>query len=156
MKISKELLRDRRLHRLAGGMLVLCAAAALVAWRMGVDGVMLKSAFDQTKDFLRERPWWLFAGLVILPGLPVPTSALLLLAGTVWGDRPVAACALSLAALAINMSWTYWAAAWPGRGLLEKLLAKSTLRIPELQENNHLRLILVLRLTPGVPLFLQN
>jgi uncharacterized membrane protein YdjX (TVP38/TMEM64 family) len=58
--------------------------------------------------------------------------------------------------MALNMTWTYWVAARPGRGLVEKLLAATSLRIPELPRGNHLQMILILRLTPGVPLFLQN
>jgi uncharacterized membrane protein YdjX (TVP38/TMEM64 family) len=54
------------------------------------------------------------------------------------------------------MTWTYWLAAYPARGLMEKLLARSTLRIPKLPKNNHLRALLLLRLTPGIPLFVQN
>ena len=156
MDALKKILSDRRFHRLAGLGLLLGAAAMLLAWRMGVDLAMLKAGWLRAEAFLRERPWWLFAGLVILPGLPVPTSALLVLAGTVWSDRPVAACAICLVAIALNMSWTYWLAARPGRGLVEKLLAAGTLRVPELPRGNHLRLLLVLRLTPGVPLFFQN
>ncbi|MDP3851650.1 MAG: VTT domain-containing protein [Luteolibacter sp.] len=156
MTILKKVLKDRRFHRLAGGMLVLGAGAVLLAWRMGVDLQLMKSWWKQTEAFLMDRPWLLFAGLVILPGLPVPTSALMLLAGTVWRDRPLTACALCLVAIALNMSWTYWAAARPGRGLVEKLLAAGSLQIPEMPHGNHLRFILLLRLTPGFPLFLQN
>lgn len=156
MEVLKTILRDRRFHRLAGVALVLGAGLLLLAWKLGVDGAMLKAAWKNAERFLMDRPWWLFAGLVLLPGLPVPTSALMLLAGTVWRDRPLAACGICLAALALNMSWTYWVAARPGRGLVEKFLAAGTLRIPVLPKDNHLRAILLLRLTPGVPLFLQN
>jgi uncharacterized membrane protein YdjX (TVP38/TMEM64 family) len=152
----KKILSDRRFHRMAWVLLVLGAGAGLLAWKMGLDGVMVKSAWHQAEDFLMERPWLLFAGLVVLPGLPVPTSALLFLAGTVWRDRPLAACAVCLVAMALNMTWTYWVAARPGRGLVEKLLAATSLRIPELPRGNHLQMILILRLTPGIPLFLQN
>jgi uncharacterized membrane protein YdjX (TVP38/TMEM64 family) len=156
MEVLKAILRDRRFHRLAGAVLALSCGAALVAWRMGVDLGTLKSLWNEAEGFLMTRPWLLFAGLVVLPGLPVPTSALLFLAGVVWRDRPVAACAICLAAMALNMTWTYWAAARPGRGLVEKLLAAGRFKIPELPHGNHLRFILLLRLTPGFPLFLQN
>jgi uncharacterized membrane protein YdjX (TVP38/TMEM64 family) len=152
----QKILSDRRLHRLAGGLLVLGVGAGLLAWKMGLDGAALQAAWRQAEIFLMERSWLLFAGLVVLPGLPVPTSALLFLAGTVWRERPVAACAVCLVAMALNMTWTYWVAARPGRGVVEKLLAATTLRVPELPRGNHLRMILILRLTPGLPLFLQN
>ena len=156
MDMLKKLLSDRRFHRLAGGLLVLGAGAVLLAWKMGVDTAVLKTAWKQAEMFLMDRPWLLFAGLVVLPALPVPTSALLFLAGTVWRDRPIVACGICLLALALNMTWTYWAAARPGRGLVEKLLAAGKFQIPELPHGNHLRFILLLRLTPGFPLFLQN
>jgi uncharacterized membrane protein YdjX (TVP38/TMEM64 family) len=156
MTMLKTILNDRRFHRLAGVMVVLGAGALLLAWKLGVDGPMLKSWWKVAENFLMERPWWLFAGLVVLPGLPVPTSALLFLAGTVWRDRPVVACAVCIAAIALNMTWTYWAAAKPGRGLVEKFLATGSIRIPDLPQGNHLRLTLLLRLTPGIPFFIQN
>lgn len=156
MTALKKILSDRRFHRLAAVGALAGIAAVLLAWKLGVDGPMLKSAWKQTEHYLQSHPWLLFAGLVFLPGLPVPTSALLLLAGTVWRDRPVAACAICLLAMALNMTWTYWVAARPGRGVVEKLLAAGSIRVPEMQQGNHLRFLLVLRLTPGVPLFLQN
>lgn len=156
MAILKKILSDRRFHRLAGGMLVLGSGAVLLAWKLGVDLAMVKGWWGHAEMFLKERPWWLFAGLIVLPALPIPTSALLLLAGTVWRDRPVAACAICLLAMALNMSWTYWAAAGPGRGLVVKLLDAMGLRVPELPKGNDLRVILLMRLTPGFPFFVQN
>lgn len=156
MTMLKKILSDRRFHRLAAAGLVLGAGALLLAWKLGVDGAMLKSGWKATEHYLLARPWLLFAGLVLLPGLPVPTSALLFLAGTVWRDRPVVACAVCMAAIALNMTWTYWLAAKPGRGLVEKFLAAGSFRIPELPQGNHLRLTLLLRLTPGIPFFFQN
>lgn len=157
MRAWLSCLNDRRTRwgLAAGGLLG--AVALGVAWRAGLlDLARLRDLWHACEAFLRANPWCLFAGLVVLPGLPVPTSALLLLAGTVWRAQPAAACAISLLAMSLNMTWTYWIAARPARGVIEKLLASSTLRIPELPPGNHLRLILLLRLTPGVPLFLQN
>ncbi len=150
------MLSDRRFHRLAGAMLVLGAGASLLAWKMGVSETMLKEGWRQTEEFLKFRPVLLFAALVLLPGLPIPASTLLFLAGTVWHDRPVVACAICLLAMAMNMTWTYWVAARPGRGLVEKMLAMTSIRIPDLPQGNDLRLILILRLTPVLPFFLQN
>ena len=152
----QHILNDRRLHRLAGGLFALGAGSVLLAWKLDFNLTTLKEAWQQAEAFLMARPWLLFAGLVVLPGLPVPTSALLFLAGTVWHEHPPTACAICLIALALNMTWTYWAAARPGRHIVEKLLATSAFRIPELPQGNHLKMILILRLTPGLPLFLQN
>ena len=156
MEMVKKLLTDRRLHRLALVGVMLGAGGLLAAWKMGLTPADLKSAWVATEGLLRRHPWWLFLGLVVLPGFPVPTSALLLLAGSVWGGQPLKACAISLLAMALNMSWTYWAAAVPGRGVVERWLATGAFRVPEVPKGNQLRLLLVLRLTPGIPFFFQN
>jgi uncharacterized membrane protein YdjX (TVP38/TMEM64 family) len=156
MTILKKLLRDRRFHRLAGAALVLGVGGLLLAWKMGLDGAGLKAAWREAEGFLKAWPLLLFAALVVLPGFPVPTSALCFLAGTVWRDRPVMACAICLTALALNMTWTYWVAARPGRRLVERLLAATRFKIPDSPQGNRLRLLLIVRLTPGIPLFLQN
>lgn len=135
---------------------MLCAGVALLVWKLGLDVSMLKAAWEETESFLALHPWLLFAGLVILPALPIPTSALLLLAGTVWRERPLMACAFCLLAMALNMSWTYWLAARLGRELVVKLMSMMGFGIPELPKGNDLRAILFIRLTPGFPFFLQN
>ena len=61
-----------------------------------------------------------------------------------------------LLALALNLSWTYFIAAYPARNLIEKILRNTTIKIPDLPKKDHLRLILILRLTPGIPLFIHN
>lgn len=156
MELLWKLLADRRVRIGIAGSMVAAAIAAGVAWRMGVDLAALKSGWKVSEAYLTEHPWALFAALVILPGLPIPTSALLLLAGVVWRERPVMACLLCLLALAMNLTWTYWLAAGPARRWVEKLLKATSLQIPDLPRGDHLKLILVLKLTPGIPLFLQN
>jgi len=156
IEMLKTLLRDRRLHRLALAGGVLGAGLLLAAWQLGVEPGDWKRWWSAAEEALRGRPWWLFAALVLLPGLPVPMSALLVLTGVVWSRQPVMACGITLAAMALNMTWTYWLAAVPARSVVARLLASSGARLPELPRDNHMKLLLVLRLTPGVPFFIQN
>ena len=142
--------------RFAVAGMVVVLAAVLVAWQAGFDRAALAAAWAGTEEFLQARPWALFVALVVLPGLPFPVSVLLLAAGVAWHDDPLGACLLCVAALTINMSWTYWVAAGPGRRLVEWFIRWSSLKIPDLPRSDHLRLILVMRLTPGIPLFFQN
>lgn len=155
-----EMLRNLLSHRWTRiALLCLVAAGLLVgwlAWNSGVDLAALKNGWNQTLAFLKQHPWALFAALVILPGLPIPTSVLLATAGVVWRGKPIMACSLCLLALALNLTWTYWLAAYPARRLVEKMLASTSIQIPDLPRGDHLKLILVMRLTPGIPLFLQN
>ncbi len=154
--VLKKILRDRRFHRLAGLGALLTVCVILAAWRAGVDAEMLRYGWEVTQGWLADHRWWLFAALVILPGFPVPTSALLLLAGTVWAEQPLVGCLVALAGIAMNMGWTHWLAAGPGRSLVAKWLEASEVRLPEMPAGNHVRMTLVLRLTPGIPFFLQN
>ncbi len=137
-------------------LLVAAAVCGLLAWKWGVDLASLKEAWTQLNDYLVRNPAALFIALVVLPGLPVPMSALLFTAGVVWRHEPLMAVSLSMLAIAINLTWTYWVAAGPARRVVEKLLASSSINIPDLPRGDHFRLILVLKLTPGIPFFFQN
>lgn len=140
-------------------LICLCAlgfAAIFTAWKMGVDLAALKKMWVTANAYLVKHPLVLFVALVFLPGLPIPTSALLFTAGVVWRQQPVMACSLCVLAMALNLTWTYWLAAGPARKLVEKMLAASSFRIPDLPQGNHLKLILVMKLTPGIPFFVQN
>ncbi|MEY3895535.1 MAG: hypothetical protein RLZZ214_1054 [Verrucomicrobiota bacterium] len=155
-----ELLRKLLAHRwMRVGMVCLFLAGLLagwIAWKMGVNLETLKEAWTQLNDYLVKYPGALFLALVLLPGLPVPTSALLFTAGVVWRHQPVMAVSLSLLAMSLNLAWTYWLAAGPARRLVEKMLAATEIQIPDLPRGDHLKLILVLKLTPGIPFFFQN
>lgn len=156
MDVLKRLMKDRRFHRLAGAGALMAAVLGLIAWKAGVDAHTLKAWWLVAEGWLTNHPGLLVLALVVLPGLPIPTSALMFFAGTVWRDQPLIACAVCMGTTALNLSWTYWVAAKPGRGLVERLLSNSSIRVPELPKGNQLRVILLLRLTPGVPLFIQN
>jgi uncharacterized membrane protein YdjX (TVP38/TMEM64 family) len=156
MKELWQLIGSQRLRRTAAAMLLALGLVLGIGWWQGVNLADLQWFWQVIEQWLMQHPWILFWALVVLPGLPVPTSALLLAAGVVWRDRPLIACLLCLLAIALNMLWTYWLAAGPGRRGVEKFLASTSIRIPDLPHGDHLRVILIMRLTPGMPLFLQN
>lgn len=156
MELLRKLLLHRRVRIAVLGLGGLAVVAVVVAWKMGVDLATLEIWWKQLNDYLTKHPAALFWALVFLPGLPIPTSALLFTAGVVWRDRPVMACLLSMLAITLNLTWTYWLAAGPARRLVEKLLAASEIQIPDLPRGDHLKLILVMKLTPGFPFFIQN
>jgi uncharacterized membrane protein YdjX (TVP38/TMEM64 family) len=154
--VFARVLKDRRLHRLAGVGLLLGCGVFLAAWQAGVDVEMALEAWEGARGWLADHPVWLFVAILILPALPVPNSALLLLVGSAWADRPLLGCAVSLAALTLNMVWTYWLAAGPGRGMVGKWLESTGTKLPETLPENRVRMTVILRLTPGIPFFLQN
>jgi uncharacterized membrane protein YdjX (TVP38/TMEM64 family) len=103
-----------------------------------------------------RHPVVLFLALVILPSLPIPTSALYFTTGVIWREHPVMACCLSLSSMILNLSWTYWLASGPARRVVQKLLIKTRYILPSLEADGQLRLVLILKLTPGIPFFIQN
>lgn len=156
MKLFRKLMGDRRFQGFVLALMLMGMLVGLLAWQMGVTPADLKNAWMAVEGYLKKHPVVLFGALVFLPGLPVPTSALLLTAGVVWREKPLMACVLCLVALLLNLTWTYWLAAGPGRRLVERILAATPIKVPDLPKGNQLKLILVLKLTPGIPLFLQN
>lgn len=157
MSLLKKILSDRRFQRLAGVSVLCGAGCLLLAWKFGITPAMLKSGWEDVNHYLAGHSWLLFWALVFLPGLPIPTSALLFTAGVVWRENPLMAVGLCMLAMLLNLTWTYWLAAGPARRIVERILASSTrVRIPEVSKGDHLKLILVMRLTPGFPFFFQN
>lgn len=147
---------DRRVRLVLLGGAIVTIVAGVTAWQMGLDLSDLKAWWVLLNDYLVKNPWALFAALVILPGFPVPLSALLFTAGVVWRESPVMACLLCLLAITLNLAWTYWLAAGPGRKIVEKMLISTSVTVPDLPKGDHLKLILILKLTPGIPHFFQN
>jgi uncharacterized membrane protein YdjX (TVP38/TMEM64 family) len=106
--------------------------------------------------FLAKHPLWLLLAMVVLPGVPFPSSVLFLMAGAVWGDRPLVACGYGLAALVVNQAWTYALAAGPAHDVVGRLLRRFGWKMPVVKSENVTDTLLVLRLVPGIPLFVQN
>ena len=129
---------------------------AVVAWRMGYGPEDAKAAWGQLEEFMKVRPWLLFVAILILPGLPAPISPLMVLAGVVFHEHPILACLGCLIALELNLVWTYWVGRKPGRGFVQWIFEKSKVEVPTVAEENHMKWLLIVRLTPGFPLFIQN
>jgi len=106
-------------------------------------------------NWCRENPAGLFLAIAILPGFACPASPLLILAGIVWGST-ASACALAVSAVLLNITWTHWLSAGPGRTIIARILGERWERWQSMPRTNLWKLALMLRITPGVPLFVQN
>ena len=156
MVMFRKFLANKRVQAGLVCAILVAMVAGLAAWKAGVTPAKVIGIWKQIETFLEHHPAYLFWAIVFLPGLPIPTSALLFTAGVVWREHPVMASLLCLLAMALNLAWTYWLAAGPARRIVEKLLAATSFRIPDLPRGDHLKLILILKLTPGIPFFVQN
>jgi uncharacterized membrane protein YdjX (TVP38/TMEM64 family) len=132
---------------------------------------LITQIIDTVITWCSSNPLYLFLAIVFLPGFGFPASPLLILAGLVWGSK-WQACLVAIFAMSLNMSWTYAVAAGPARGLLNRILRsphfqrfkisdpsssriqnpKSKISPPSLLH----RFTVLMRITPGMPFFLQN
>lgn len=135
-------------------LIFLAALSGFVAWKMGwVEWALTMK--EPVLAWCRSNSFILFAAIIILPGLAFPVAPLLILAGAVWGSNPQA-CAISLLAVILNICWTHLLAAGPLRHRIIRLLG-SRLRVwLDMPTNDLMRVSCLLRVTPGVPLFIQN
>ena len=123
----------------------------------GVGFEELSGAARAVHDWLAVRPVVLFVALAVLPAFAVPVSPLLVLAGFVYREAPGGAAAVALPVLAIwaNIAWTY-AVARIARGWFRGLVEGFGYAVPEASPGSRIPLIVVVRITPGFPLCLQN
>lgn len=135
--------------------LALIALVALgVAWRLG----WVHEAFSWKDPLLatcRAYPIALFAAIALLPGLAFPAAPLFILAGVVWGADALA-CAMTLAAVVVNITWSHSLAAGFGQKIIQRLLGKHWEMWKSKTGSHDWRIAAALRLTPGIPLFAQN
>jgi len=116
---------------------------------------IITQTIDAVITWCSANPIALFFAIAVLPGFGFPASPLLILAGVVWGST-WQTCAIALAAVALNMSWTHLLAAGPARSVVTRLLGDRWQKWKNIHPDNLRRFTVLLRITPGIPFFLQN
>jgi uncharacterized membrane protein YdjX (TVP38/TMEM64 family) len=142
------------LYKLAAVGAVLLIAAVLAA-----RGLDLKALLAQGLELIRTAgPAAFFLAMALLPALGAPQMAFALTAGPVFvptlGLGPV--IALSLLALTVNMALSYFLARRALRPVLVKIFQRLGYPLPRAAPGSELDLIVLLRVTPGVPFPVQN
>ncbi len=124
----------------------------------GVDMAGLRSAVAQVWSFLEGHPVLLYLGMVFLPALPIPQSPMLVLAGIVYAEPcgEIGGAALAASAVALNILWTYFLTVGPLRRVLTAFLSRFGYRLPQLPESDFLKFSFLVRVTPVLPLCVQN
>ncbi len=135
--------------------ILISVACAVILLRFPESLAAILQLKNLILDHCRNHPISLFVALVILPGLGFPVSALLILAGGIWGST-WQSCAWGIFAMFLNMSWTYWIAAGPARVIVTKLLGKRWDTWKQIDHSNLISLTILLRVAPGIPLCAQN
>ncbi len=132
----------------------LAVGGGIVVMRTSVVGALNAAILA-----LREAgPVVFFAGMAILPAAGFPLAAFTLAAGPVFGPTMgsgwVIGC--SLAAVLVNLLLTYWLANRALRPVVSRLLDYFEIRLPESPPGGAWQLVLIVRLTPGPPYWLQS
>ena len=132
----------------------LLVVAALVA-----RGLDLKALVAQGLALIRDAGTVAFFGsMALLPSFGVPLSPFSLTAGSVFAaslGMPLV-IVLALSAISFNMLFSYFLARRAFRPLLEKLVVRLGYQLPEVAAGDATDLIILLRVTPGVPFPVQN
>ena len=142
------------LLKLAAAGVVLLVLAGLVA-----RGLDLKALLAQGLEVIRGAgPVAFFTGMALLPAVGFPLMAFSLTAGPVFGASLGLGWVVALAVLAItiNMSLSYFLARRALRPLLLKLFARLGYVLPRAAPGDEFDLIVLLRVTPGIPFPVQN
>ena len=153
---TPEPLKKRKLpvFRLALLVVVLAVGAVLV-----LRGFDVRGAAKQGMAAIRAAgPWAFFGAIVVLPAVGAPLSAFTFSAGEIFAPSMTmtGVVAATLASIAANLALTYWLGRYALRPLLSRIAAYYGYRIPRVTKDNALSIILVLRLTPGLPFFMQS
>lgn len=142
------------LLKLAAVVVVLGVAAVLV-----MRGVDLKGLLQQALATVQQAgPLVFFSAMALLPAVGAPLSPFSLTAGSIFGAQLgmplVITCAL--AAITTNIVLTYFLASYAFRPLLEKIVTRFGYKLPAVEAGDAADLIVLLRVTPGVPFPAQN
>lgn len=139
--------------------LAVVAAVLVVGAVLVLRGFDVKGTIERVLATVRSAgPVAFFAAQAVLPALGAPQTAFSIPAGSLFGAQlgmPVVVL-LSTLALAANMALSYWLASSLMRPLCEKVVARLGFKIPSVESGDVTDLIVLLRVTPGMPFPVQN
>jgi uncharacterized membrane protein YdjX (TVP38/TMEM64 family) len=149
------------LLKLAAIAAVVLAGAVIVLSGGDLHGLVARcgALVDRVVTAIRDAgPVAFFTAIALLPAVGVPASVLIVPAGPAFGERlgMTTVVLLAMFAMAVNILLTYLLARRALRPLLEKLIVRLGYKLPEVQAGDTTDLILILRLTPGIPFCVQN
>lgn len=152
IKAAIATVRWKRFAALAG--VAVLGLTVLFLWLAGVD---LPALRDGMLHWLKDsHPAWLVSALVLLPLVGVPVSPFMILAGAKWGIG--LGWLVCVAGLAVHFTIAWALAVWLVRDWIFRLLQwlAPDLEIPDKTVRRDVAWILFFRITPGIPLFVQN
>lgn len=136
------------------GLIALAGLYSLAQW-LGLDRDMIMAIIDDINAWVRDKnPLYYVLIVAILPLCGFPVSPFLLVAGMFYGYGM--GMVWAMCGIALSNALGYWIGGYGFRDQVERFLIKRTSKIPEIPQEHTKRVILLFRLTPGIPLFVQN
>ncbi|HVT73968.1 MAG TPA: VTT domain-containing protein [Lacunisphaera sp.] len=146
--------------------LAVIAAVAGVAVLLVVSGGDVRGLIARVSEWINRGvamisaagPVAFFTAMALAPALGVPSLTFILPAGPAFADRlgMTNVILLSMLAITVNYVFAYWLARQALRPLLEKLVVRLGYELPKVDAGDTTDMILILRLTPGIPFCVQN
>ncbi len=144
---------------LAGGAVALVAGAAVLIVGVEPSVAAVRSIVGRGVALVTGAgPAVYFGAMAVLPIFGVPAAPFAIAAGPLFGQAlglPVI-IASSLAAITFNLTLAYWLARRWLRPLIGGLLEKWGYSMPQLRGEDATDVIVLVRVTPGPPFFVQN
>lgn len=145
---SSLLLKVLVLLLAAAGLVGLLLMQEVVDWRL-----LIEEGRFWMGELAKAHPLWLISLMAIIPLFGLPMSPLMLVAG-LYG--PVEGMLYAMTGLALNNTLAYFLASRWMRGLVIRVLKKRDMKVPDVPAGEEIKIIALFRLTPGIPLPLQN
>lgn len=140
---------------LALGFLGVCAVAYVLLALFDFDLAEIKAHLHSLIGLVAQvHPSVLLLAIAILPCIGFPVSPLLVAGGLAYGI-PIG-LTLGFVGIFLNNALAYLLAAYPLRRFIEGLIHTRGWKIPSIPKSEETRVIIVLRITPGIPLPMQN
>lgn len=130
----------------------------LVLFVLSLRGVDVRAIAERVIAAIRDAgPVAFFTAMTILPAFGVPMAAFTIPAGEAFSAQlgMPGVILVSLVAIAVNLAFVYWVARYALRPVIVWLLHRFHYSVPQITRENALNMLLIVRLTPGPPYFLQ-
>jgi uncharacterized membrane protein YdjX (TVP38/TMEM64 family) len=161
--MSSEAPAGKKLPVLKLAVAAVLVLAVLVAVLLSGDtqGLLAQGTalWERVMTAVREAgPFAFFSAMAILPGLGAPMLAFSLPAGKFFGETLGMPMVVfwTLVATTVNLLLTYAVARRGLRPVLQALVQRLGYQLPKVESGDAIDLIVLVRLTPGVPFVVQN
>lgn len=138
--------------------IVVACLLLIVLGVFALRGVDVRGIGELVVGRIRDAgPVVFFAAMMVLPAFGIPMMAFTIPAGEAFSAQLTmpGVIAIALVAIAVNLAFVYWVARYALRPTVVWLLHRFGYSVPQITRENALNMLLIVRLTPGPPYFLQ-